>query len=176
MAKTKSAGVVLTVTARVGKPLANGLRLSLLRAVEMLPHAPAELSVALVGDAEMSGLHEQFMGITGPTDVLSFELDHDARGRVTSGEIVVCVPEARRQARSLGHPLTDELLLYALHGVLHLSGYDDKTDSAYRRMHRTEDRILTQLGVGKVFSRGSTRQRPKPRLGKLSIHKSRGTV
>ena len=50
--------------------------------------------LALVGDARMSALHEQFMGIEGPTDVLTFPIDHDPAGRVTSGEVIVCVPRA----------------------------------------------------------------------------------
>jgi probable rRNA maturation factor len=67
------------------------------------------------------------------------------------GEVVVCVPHARREARSRGTDPQDELLLYALHGVLHLSGHDDTTPRGYRRMHRLEDRILREIGVGPVF-------------------------
>jgi probable rRNA maturation factor len=111
-----------------------------------------ELSLALVGDRRMSELHVQFMDVAGPTDVLTFPLDADARGRVTAGEVVVCVPEARRRARREGTDWRAEALLYALHGLLHLCGHDDRTDRAYRRMHKTEDEILTRLGVGPVFA------------------------
>ena len=111
-----------------------------------------DLSVALVGDRRMSDLHAQFMGIAGPTDVLTFPLDVDARGRPVSGEVVVCVPEARRRAKEQAVPVERELLLYALHGLLHLCGYDDRTDRDFRVMHRTEDQILTRLGVGPVFA------------------------
>lgn len=110
-----------------------------------------DLSLALVGDTSMSRLHRQFMDIDGPTDVLTFELDHDSRGVVTVGEVVVCVPQARRQARIHGTDLKNELLLYAVHGMLHLIGYDDLTDAGYRAMHREEDRILMALKVGPVF-------------------------
>lgn len=123
-----------------------------------------ELSIALVGDAQMSQLHQRFMGIAGPTDVLTFPLEHDGRGRCVSGEVVVCVPEARRQAKERGISVEDEVLLYAVHGMLHLSGFDDRTQADYRTMHRTEDRILTQLGVGAVFhadAHGGQRQ-PRP--------------
>jgi probable rRNA maturation factor len=147
-------GIDLTLTAAVGKAYAPFLRRMLQRAASFVPDAPAELSIALVDDARMSDLHERFMNIPGPTDVLTFELDHDGRGRVVSGEVVLCVPEARRRARELGHDIRHELLLYALHGMLHLSGHDDRTDASYRRMHRAEDRILTQLGVGAVFAAG----------------------
>ena len=87
-----------------------------------------------------------------PTDVLSFALDHDLRGEVTSGEIVINVAQALRQARRRGIAVQNELLLYGLHGMLHLKGMDDRTDSQYRAIHRLEDRILTELGVGAVFS------------------------
>jgi len=105
----------------------------------------------------MSDLHEEFMGISGPTDVLTFPLESDERGRVTSGEVVVCVPEARRRARELRSEPRLELLLYAVHGMLHLLGYDDRTDRAYRVMHRTEDELMSELGLGPLFSRPSGR-------------------
>ena len=100
----------------------------------------------------MSQLHERFMGIRAMTDVLTFPLDTNARGQVTSGEIVICASEARRRAKEIGHTVRDELLLYALHGLLHLAGFDDRTAAAFRRMHRMEDKILTRLGVGPVFA------------------------
>ena len=104
----------------------------------------------------MSELHERFLHISGPTDVLTFELDHNARGKVISGEVIICLPQAKRQAQLRKIPLQDaELLLYALHGMLHLCGFDDRTESGYRHMHRTEDRILSQLGIGPVFSGSS---------------------
>jgi probable rRNA maturation factor len=91
------------------------------------------------------------MGIAGPTDVLTFPMELDARGRPTGGEVVICIPEARRRCKELKTPLKHELLLYAIHGMLHLSGFDDRTDREFRRMHRMEDTILRRLGVGPVF-------------------------
>ncbi len=111
-----------------------------------------ELSLVLVGDARMTRLHQQFMNIAAPTDVLTFPMDTDAAARVTSGEVVLCVPQARRSARERKIPTRLELLLYALHGMLHLLGYDDRNARAFQAMHRTEDQILTQLGFGPVFA------------------------
>lgn len=152
-ARRRSAGGLnLTVTATTGHCYVPYLRRMLPRAHALLRTPLAELSVALVGDRWMSRLHEQFLGISGPTDVLTFELEHDARGRVTSGEVVVCVPVARRQAHRRGAASpADELLLYALHGMLHLTGYDDTTEDGYRSMHQKEDKLLRRLGVGPVF-------------------------
>lgn len=142
------------ITARAGRVHVPFLRRQLARALPMISAAPADLSLALVGDKTMSDLHQRFLGIAGPTDVLTFELDRVGR-RITSGEVVICVPHAARVARRLRVPLRLELLLYALHGVLHLSGYDDKTAPGFRRMHRREDQILGAMGFGRVFNRAS---------------------
>jgi rRNA maturation RNase YbeY len=144
----------LAITAATGRQFVSFLRRHLPGAHALLPpvrRSLTEMSVALVGDRTMSRLHERFMNLSGPTDVLSFPLESDARGRVTSGEIVVCVPHALREAHARGIPPRSEVLLYALHGMLHLAGFDDRTDPGFRAMHRTEDRILSRLGLGAVF-------------------------
>ena len=84
--------------------------------------------------------------------MLTFPLDLDSRCRALSGEVIICVPEALRQARHRNIDPRQELLLYALHGMLHLCGFDDRTAPRYRRMHRMEDTILTRLGGGPIFS------------------------
>jgi probable rRNA maturation factor len=155
--KTEKQPFDLTVTAAAGTAHAARLRRMLPKARQLVGGQVRELSVAVVGDRKMAELHESFMGIAGPTDVLTFELDHDGRGRVTAGEVVVNVQEATRRAREHGVGVADELLLYAVHGLLHLSGYDDTTTSAYTKMHRKEDQILTKLGVGRVFARGEAK-------------------
>jgi probable rRNA maturation factor len=141
----------LVINAQLGAQYVPFIRRNLRRAHAHLKPPLREMSLALVNDARMSALHERFMNVAGPTDVLTFPLDEDSRGRVTSGEVVVCVPEARRRARELHVPVERELLLYALHGMLHLCGFDDRTDRDFARMHRTEDMILATLGVGPVF-------------------------
>ena len=141
----------LVINAQLGARHVPFLRRHLRRAHEHLNPTLREMSLALVNDARMSALHARFMNVAGPTDVLTFPLDEDARGRAISGEVVVCVPEARRRARELRVPVERELLLYALHGMLHLCGFDDRTDRDFARMHRTEDMILAKLGVGPVF-------------------------
>jgi len=139
--------------ARTHQPHIRFLKRWLPKAVALVKRAPAEVSISLVGPKKMAELHEQFMNIAGPTDVLTFELDHDPRGRVTAGEVVVCVAVARREARQRNIDLNHELLLYALHGVLHLSGYNDLTPREHAKMHKEEDRILAAIGIGKVFKK-----------------------
>lgn len=142
------------VAARAHQSFLTYLERWLPQAVESIPAAPRSVSIALVGDRRMAALHEKFSGLPGPTDVLTFELEHDAHGRATTGEIVLCVPFARREAKRRGTTPENELLLYALHGVLHLSGYDDRDPVAHARMHAEEDRILQEIGIGPVFQRG----------------------
>ena len=150
----------LTFTARAGRRYLPFIETNLRRALALIEAPPEELSVALVGDTEMSRLHGRFLNDPAPTDVLTFELDRHPDGRVAAGEVVVCVPEAERQAAGRGTSAEGELLLYALHGVLHLSGFDDTTPDAHATMHRTEDHILTQLGLGPVYHAPPTPSNP----------------
>jgi probable rRNA maturation factor len=150
--KRPPAALELDVSAQLGRRHVTFLKKHLHRAHALLSAPLQHLSLAMVNDARMRQLHAQFMGIPGPTDVLTFELEHDRRGRVTAGEVVICVPEAKRQAKNRGIELRMELLLYALHGMLHLCGFDDRTDRGFRTMHRREDDILTALGFGPVFA------------------------
>ena len=150
------------VTGTAGRQYLAYLRKWLPKAAEHVRLAPAEVSVALVGDQTMSRLHEEYMDIPGTTDVLTFEIDYGAGGRVSEGEVVICVPEARRQAEAHSHTVQQELLLYGLHGLLHLSGYDDRNVADHRRMHRKEDEILQRLGIGKIFA-AKAKQKTKRR-------------
>ncbi len=118
----------------------------------------AEMQVILTNNATMSRLHMDFMGLAGPTDVLTFPIDLDGKGRPIAGEVYVCVPYATKEAKARGVALREELLLYALHGMLHLCGYDDRTERDFAKMHAREDSILNQIGVGAVF-------KPAPRRG-----------
>ncbi|HRX87229.1 MAG TPA: rRNA maturation RNase YbeY [Phycisphaerae bacterium] len=111
----------------------------------------AALSVAIVDDATMTDLHDRYMNIPEPTDVLTFDLSDEGDARRVDGEIVVCIDVAQREAAARGHALADELLLYAVHGCLHLLGYDDLTPEDSARMHAREDELLTELGIGPVY-------------------------
>jgi len=97
--------------------------------------------VALVDDDTMAELHERYLGKTGPTDVLSFP----------HGEIVVSADTARREARKRGISPLHELVLYVVHGALHLAGYDDRKKKDENRMRAAERKILAELGYGDVF-------------------------
>jgi probable rRNA maturation factor len=149
-------------SATTGKAMLPFLRRHVAAALPLLRPGLLDVSIALVGEKKMDQLHRQYMNIAGATDVLTFELDHDARGRVSLGQIVVCVPVASQNARRLGHPVKHEVLLYTIHGLLHLTGHDDRDEASFRRMHRREDQILSTLGIGPVFaSRASFAKRSR---------------
>lgn len=117
------------------------------------------LAVVIVDDARIAQLHRQFMADPTPTDVLTFDLRDDLINGPIEGEVVVSVETARRQARRYRTEPDQELLRYAIHGTLHLVGFDDRTPSERRRMRREEDRILVQLaGKGP-----GTEKRMRPR-------------
>jgi probable rRNA maturation factor len=87
--------------------------------------AAPEVTLAFVGERAIRTLNRKWMKKDKPTDVLSFPLGEKAAdGRFYLGDIVVAVPVAARQARAKGHALERELRLLAIHGFLHLLGYD----------------------------------------------------
>lgn len=111
-----------------------------------------DVRVRLVGDDEMSRLHDQYMNDPTTTDVLTFDHAEDPSAPLDV-DIVVCVDEAARQAEAHGHALQRELLLYIVHGALHCSGFDDVTEAQFQAMHAREDEILCAIGVGAVYER-----------------------
>jgi len=107
--------------------------------------AEAEMSLAIVDDPTIHELNRRFLSHDRPTDVLTFRLD-DGEGGL-EGEIVISAETAIRQAKSVGWSPTWEALLYIVHGVLHLVGFDDTSDEAAELMRREEHRCLEMLGV-----------------------------
>src|SRR4051812_40301002 len=97
----------LSIHAGAFAPFAAYLRRHLRSANQLLPHELEDVSIALVNDATMSDLHMRYMNIAGPTDVLTFPLDDENRG----GEIVICVPEAKRRAKDNRTKSQKEVLL-----------------------------------------------------------------
>jgi len=103
--------------------------------------AVADVDVAVVCSREIAGLNRRYLHHGGPTDVLSFDLSEGPR-RGLSGQIVVCGDVAARQGPLHGQSVRRELLLYVLHGLLHLMGYEDRTVRGAVRMHAREEEIL----------------------------------
>ena len=125
------------------KALARAIRALDLGAVRFRGGCPrGALSVAFLTDRALSRLHDDFLDDASPTDVITFEGD-TAHG--LAGEICISVDAAVRQVGSSGSRLSRELTLYAVHGWLHLAGYDDLRPAAKRAMRRAERRALLLL-------------------------------
>jgi probable rRNA maturation factor len=111
--------------------------------------ADADLSLAIAGDAQLKKLNRQFRDEDHATDVLSFPsgVQDIESGRRYFGDVIISLPRARAQAKAAGHPLQAELQLLAVHGVLHLLGYDHATAAERERMWAAQDEILNGLGL-----------------------------
>ena len=107
--------------------------------------AGSELSVSFVGSNAMRRLNREYRGVDRDTDVLAFPLDEAGKGipgeRVL-GDIVISVDRAINQARSWKNTINRELLLYLVHGILHLCGMDDRTSTGRNEMWKRQRDIL----------------------------------
>ena len=119
----------------------------------------AAVDLAVVGDAEIAALNRRHLGRGGATDVLSFDLSDAAHTGIVA-QIVVSGDRAARQAQLRGHAAGRELMLYVVHGLLHLMGYDDSSVRGGARMHAREDKLLAAFGAGATYAR-KPRRRPK---------------
>jgi probable rRNA maturation factor len=113
-----------------------------------------ELSVAVIGLAEMTELNRQYRGKEGPTDVLSFGCDDPCAVTgpdepVTLGDVVIAPEVAEEQAQALGHTVEEELNLLLVHGVLHLLGYDHESDEDAEAMQARERALLEAWAVAR---------------------------
>lgn len=104
----------------------------------------ATISVAVVNDAAISRLNWQYLRHRGPADVLSFPLED---GNRLEGEIIASAETAVRAAPRYGWPPHDELLLYVVHGALHIVGRDDRTPQERAEMQEMEREVLEKLGI-----------------------------
>ncbi len=105
--------------------------------------ARGSITLALVSDACIRTLNRDYRGQDYATDVLSFPTDADGHGHL--GDVVIATGVAARQARAAGHSVATELRVLALHGLLHLLGYDHQRDRG--EMARVERRLRRQGGL-----------------------------
>lgn len=119
------------------------LRLAVRSVLEGEGVSDAEISIALVDDPTIHQLNKRYLDHDEPTDVLSFPLGQ----KPLAGELVVGYQVAQRQANEQGHAVEAELILYVIHGLLHLAGYGDKNEKKAKAMHDRERHYLKQLGL-----------------------------
>jgi probable rRNA maturation factor len=122
------------------RPLLRRLEASLPLLPRPLPaNFPASaIQFVLVDRATMARVHGDFLGDSSETDVITFPY----------GEILVCPAVARDRAKEYGLEVEQEVLLYALHGLLHLAGYDDTTPELAKEMKAAQERLLNQCSGG----------------------------
>ena len=106
-----------------------------------------ELSVAVVSDPQIRELNKQYLEHDYETDVLSFNLEPDSSKGCLSGEIIVSADTAARCAAEQSVTARDELLLYIVHGLLHLMGFDDKNPARRAEMREAERNYSQQFGI-----------------------------
>lgn len=122
----------------------------------MFLHPATELSITFVDEEAMSELHEEWMDLEGPTDVMSFPMDELREGREGElapegllGDIVICPTVAAQQARMAGHSSEEEMLLLLTHGILHLLGYDHVEPEEERVMFTLQRKLLLTFLAGR---------------------------
>jgi probable rRNA maturation factor len=108
---------------------------------------PVEVSVLLTDDAMIRAMNRDYRGRDRPTDVLSFpqpDATHDSGPRLL-GDVVISLDRAAEQAAYAGHGLADELALLAVHGTMHLLGFEDDTERGRRGMWEAQTEIVRRL-------------------------------
>lgn len=128
------------------------------------PSAQLEVSVSFVDEAEIKTLNHEYRDVDKVTDVLSFpSIDNPSRGVIdiaeyggdlnpetwllNLGDIVVCLPRAKQQAKEYGHSLKREVAFLALHSLLHLLGYDHMNPQDEEQMNAVQNAVLDKLNI-----------------------------
>jgi probable rRNA maturation factor len=131
--------------------------------------ARGEVCVALVSDARIKALNRQFRGKDQVTDVLSFPAVADSAPTAAGflGDIVIAAGVAKKQAKASGHSLNIEIRILALHGLLHLLGYDHEADGG--KMARVEARLRKKAGLPEALIERADPSTARARARKRSL-------
>ncbi len=125
----------------------------------------AQVSLAVVDDPTMHELNRQYLNHDYPTDVLSFVLERSEHA--LEGEIIVSADTAIGQAQRYGWSPASELLLYVVHGALHLAGHDDASPADRRRMQEQERIHLASFGLKVPYRASAARTgKSQPKKGR----------
>jgi len=109
------------------------------------PGTMSSLDIVFLDDKSIRVLNRRHKGVNRPTDVLSFELrDEKVRGNFT-GEVIISIDRAFKNSKIFRTDLKEEIVLYVIHGILHLFGYDDETRAECVKMERKQKEILRFL-------------------------------
>ncbi len=123
------------------------------------------VTVLITSNAEMKKLNHRFRKKDKATDVLSFPADVSPHDQI-AGDLAISADIARENAKNLGHPVSQEIKILILHGILHLAGYDHETDSG--EMAREEQRLRKKLQLpvsliqrSEAAKKGDNRNKPR---------------
>ena len=124
---------------------------------QMRVSTQSDLTILFVDPDPIAELHERWMSLEGPTDVMSFPMDElrPGDGKTTMegvlGDLVICPWVAAQQAAAAGHSTMQEMMLLPIHGILHLLGYDHVTPEQERQMFGLQRQLLlTFLAVRRI--------------------------
>ncbi|AIM15647.1 MULTISPECIES: rRNA maturation RNase YbeY [Neobacillus] len=116
----------------------------------------SEVSVTYVTNEKIQEINRDYRGKDAPTDVISFAMEELGEGEMELvgvdmprilGDIIISVPKAREQAEEYGHSYLRELGFLAIHGFLHLLGYDHMTEEDEKEMFTLQKEILEAYGL-----------------------------
>ena len=110
------------------------------------------MSLMLVDDQRIHALNQEYRGVDRPTDVLSFALQEDMEDEPDAvfeddmlGDIVISAERAKEQAKEYGHSFEREIVYLAVHGTLHLLGYDHEEEMDKQEMRSKEEEVMAIL-------------------------------
>lgn len=115
---------------------------------QMKVSTQSDLTIMFVDPEPIAQLHNRWMGLAGPTDVMSFPMDElrPGDGKIVVegvlGDIVICPWVAAQQASAAGHSTIEEMLLLCIHGILHLLGYDHVSAEQEKQMFGLQRQLL----------------------------------
>lgn len=119
-----------------------------------------EVDITIVDDEEIHTLNREYRNVDRPTDVLSFALDEgeedepeliDGPEEHLLGDIIISAETAQRQGEEFGHGLEREIVYLAVHGLLHLLGYDHMTDEDKKIMRAKEEEALREIRLSEEY-------------------------
>ena len=131
-----------------------GLKSAVVAVLEGEGIRDAKVAIAFVDNAHIHRLNKQFLNHDEPTDVLTFPSSPPGAKKL-EGDIAIGMEIAREYAADRGHDVKWELLLYVVHGCLHLCGYTDTDETAAAEMRVKEREYLKKLGLPDITERAS---------------------
>jgi probable rRNA maturation factor len=132
-------------------PVDKEIKKIILQSVKMaLDGKAAEISLIVCDNDFIHTLNRDYRHVDKPTDVLSFpageEIDPEENVPYL-GDIIISLPRATQQAIEAQHPVNEEIAMLAIHGVLHLRGYDHGTTEEKKEMWGLQEKYLAQMGI-----------------------------